>query len=139
MSEAIVPPQQAVAQLRKADERWEEALRAFDDYPTRLRALADAADLRSRALTLAHLANITLKPRPNADKAQLAFELSAASDRPGPKAAWQRFDQTVKELGQALKRGDIQGSADAFDTLSKIAQELAETCARDQQRLDQVG
>jgi hypothetical protein len=139
VSEAIVPPHQAVEQLRKADERWEAALRAFDDYPTRLRTLADAADLRSRALTLAHLANITLKPRPNADKAQLAFELSAASNRPGPKAVWQRFDQVVKDMGQALGQGDIQRTASLFDALSKIAHELADACAVDQQRLGQVG
>ena len=76
MSEAVVSTQSAVEQLRKADQRWNEAIRAFDDYPTRLRNLAQAADLRSRALTLAHLANITGKPRPGAGGLRgLAFEL----------------------------------------------------------------
>ena len=63
MSEPMVSPQSALEQLKRADVRWEAAVRAFDDFATRLRALADAAEFRSRALMLAHLANITGKPR----------------------------------------------------------------------------
>jgi hypothetical protein len=140
MSEAVVSTQAAVEQLRKADQRWTEAIRAFDDYPTRLRNLAEAADLRSRALTLAHLANITGKPRPGARGLRaLAFELSSASDRPGPKAAWQRFDRAVKEIGAALEEGDIPRTAAAFSALVPIANELADTSTQDAQRLKQAG
>jgi hypothetical protein len=129
MSEPMVSTQSAIEQLRRADQRWEAAIRAFDDYPTRLRALADAADLRSRALTLAHLANITGKARPGAGSLRsLAFELSAASNRPGPGALWRRFDQTVREIGQTLESGEIQLTAQAFSALSTIARDLADAC-----------
>jgi len=53
MSEPMVSPKAATDQLRKADQRWAEVISAFGDYPTRLGDLADAPDLRSRALTLA--------------------------------------------------------------------------------------
>jgi hypothetical protein len=140
MSEAVVSTQNAVEQLRKADQRWTEAIRAFDDYPTRLRNLAEAADLRSRALTLAHLANIVGKPRPGAgDMRTLAFELSAASDRPGPKAAWQRFDRAVREIGAALEAGDLPRTASAFGALAPVASELADATAHEAAKLNQAG
>jgi hypothetical protein len=129
MSEPMVSTQSAIEQLRRADQRWEAAIRAFDDYATRLRALADAADLRSRALTLAHLANITGKPRPGAGNLRtLAYELSAAGARPGPAALWRRFDQAVREVGETLESGDVQQTAQKFNTLSTIARELADAC-----------
>lgn len=129
MSEPMVSAQSAIEQLKRADQRWDAAIHAFDDYATRLRTLADAADLRSRALTLAHLANITGKPRPGAGSLRtLAFELSAPSHRPGPPALWRRFDQTVGEIGQMLEHGDLQQTAQAFAALSTLAHELADAC-----------
>jgi hypothetical protein len=129
MSEPLVSSQDALEQLRRSDQRWDAAIRAFDPYPARLRALAQAAEFRSRALTMAHLANITQKPRAGASNLQsLAHELSAASNRPGPKAAWRRFDQAVTDLGAALEGGSITALAQAFESLSTITSELAETC-----------
>jgi hypothetical protein len=135
MSEPMVSTQSAIDQLKRADQRWEAAVRSFDDYATRLRALADAADLRSRALTLAHLANITGKPRPGAGSLRsLAFELSAASKRPGPGALWRRFDQAVREIGETLESGEIQQTAQAFALLSTITRELAHACEVETER-----
>jgi excisionase family DNA binding protein len=137
---AIVSPQNAFEQLRKSDQQWNEAIRAFDDYPTRLRALAKAADLRSRTLTLAHLANITGNPRQGASSVSaLAFELSPKRDRPGPRALWKRFDQAVRGLGEALEQGDLPTLANAFGELAPIASELADACEGDSRRLDETG
>ncbi len=129
MSEAIVPTQDAIEQLRKADQRWNAAVQAFDPYPKRLRTLAEAAKARSRALTLADLANITQKPRAGASNLRaLAYELSGPSGRPGPETVWKRFDRAVKDLGVALEGGSITAIAQAFDQLSIIANELADAC-----------
>jgi hypothetical protein len=128
--EPLVSPHAAVEQIKKADQRWEAALRGFDDYPSRLRTLADAARSRSRALMLGDLANITQHPRPGVAGAlrALAPELAPGTDRPGPKPLWQRFDQAVRQIGVALEAGDIVAIANAFGELSVHAGELADAC-----------
>lgn len=128
MSEPLASKQDAIEQLRKADERWASALRGFDDYPVRLRTLAEAANNRSRALMLAELANITWIPRPGASNVRLAYELEEASGRPGPKAMWKPFDRAVKEIGLALEGDSITAVARAFGELSTIADQLADAC-----------
>ena len=131
--EALVPAHDALEQLRRADQRWNAAVHAFDSYPVRLRTLAEAAKLRSRALTLADLANITGKPRPGArDLRVLAYELSNATGRPGPKKTWQRFDQLVKDLGAALEDGRFTELAPVFAELATVANELADAYEREQ-------
>ena len=131
--EPLVSPHVAFEQIKKADQRWEAALRGFDDYPTRLRTLADAARSRSRALLLGDLANITQHPRPGVAGAlrALAPELAPGIDRPGPKPLWQRFDQAVKQIGAALEKGDIVAIAQAFGELAVHAGELADVCQTD--------
>jgi hypothetical protein len=125
--EALVPVQDALGQLRRADQRWNAAVHAFDSYPTRLRELAEAATLRSRALTLADLANITGKPRAGARKiSTLAHELSESSDRPGPKRMWRQFDKIVKDLGTALEDGSYPEMARGFAELAAVANQLAD-------------
>ncbi len=133
--EPLVSAHTALEQIRKADQRWEAAIGAFDDYPTRLRTLADAARNRSRALMLGELANIKQNPRPGASSIRaLAPELAPTSSRPGPKALWQRFDQAVKQIGVALEQGEIVVIAQAFNDLSTIAGELADTLTGDQRQ-----
>jgi hypothetical protein len=142
MSEPLASKQDAIEQLRKADERWACALRGFDDYPVRLRTLADAANNRSRALMLAELANITWIPRPGASNLRLAYELEEASGRPGPKAMWKTFDHAVKEIGLALEGESITAVARAFRELSTLAGELADACkaaAETEQKRQQTG
>jgi hypothetical protein len=125
--EALVPVQDALEQLRRADQRWNAAVHAFDSYPTRLRELAEAASLRSRALTLADLANITGKPRTGARKiTTLAHDLTEASGRPGPKPLWRRFDKIVKDLGTALEEGGYPEVARVFAELATVASDLAD-------------
>ena len=127
--EALVSAHDALEQLRKSDQRWNSAVHGFDSYPARLRTLAEAALMRSRALAYADLANITGRPRPGARGLRsLAHGLSENSDRPGPKAAWKRFDRIVKDLGMALEDGSFTEMARVFGELSRVATELADAC-----------
>ena len=128
MSEPLVSTQTAIEQLRKADDRWRAAVRGLDTYPKRLRALAEAAEHESRALTLADLANVGWNPRPGASKLRLAYEVEEQSGRPGPPALWTRFDRAVTQLGVALEGESIKALADAFAKLSQLAGELADAC-----------
>jgi excisionase family DNA binding protein len=127
-TEPLVPTQTAIEQLRRADERWAAALRGLDRYPRRLRTLADAAEHESRALTLADLANVKWNPRPGARNLRLAYELEAASGRPGPAALWTRFDRAVRQLGVALEGEEIKPIAEAFSRIATSAGELADAC-----------
>jgi hypothetical protein len=67
MSEPMVSSPSAIEQLTRADQRSDAAIRAFDDYPTPLRTLADAADLRSRGRNTACSTNA--HPMPNRSRA----------------------------------------------------------------------
>jgi len=125
VSDPLVSTQSAIEQLRKADQQWSAAVRALDPYPTRLRALGQAADRESRALRLADLANVTWNPRPGARNIRLAYEVEADSGRPGPKPVWARFDRAVDQLGIALEGQSIRALADAFEQLAALAGELA--------------
>src|SRR5436305_739747 len=63
VTRALLPPSQAVDRVREGDVSWKAALGGLASYPARLRTLAEAAEEQSRALTLAHLANVQWKPR----------------------------------------------------------------------------
>jgi excisionase family DNA binding protein len=123
---ALVPPSQAVEQIREADVQWKAALGGLASYPARLRTLAEAAEEESRALTLAHLANVSWKPRPGASKLSFPHEVRPASGRPGPAKAWRQFDDAVKQLGVALEGNSMRQLAEAFDRLASIASGLAD-------------
>ena len=117
--------------MREADGRWAAALRGLDSYPQRLRALAEAAEEQSRALTLADLANVKWKPRPGARKLRFPYEVQPAGGRPGPATTWGRFDRAVKQLGLALEGDSIKPIAEAFAQLSTLAGELADSFEED--------
>jgi hypothetical protein len=127
MSEPLVPAKTAIEQVRRADERWSCALRGLDPYPERLRALADAAELESRALTLADLANLPWTPRPGASNLKAPLEISPESPRLGPPASWKRFDQALKQLGAALEGESIKPIANAFAQISEALGEIAQS------------
>jgi Helix-turn-helix domain len=137
---AVVSPRVAYDQLLKSDQSWAEAIHGFNDYPARLRALADAADLRSRTLMMAHLANFPSNPRPGASKLPgLAKDLYPGKTRPGPSALWKRFDAAVQALLVALEAGELPPLAAAFGALTPIANELADACEQEESRLEQAG
>jgi excisionase family DNA binding protein len=125
VTRALVPPSEAIDRVREADVRWKAALGGLASYPARLRALAEAAEEQSRALTLAHLANVKWKPRPGARNLRFPYGVQPASGRPGPAATWRRFDNAVKQLGLALEGESMKQLAQAFEQLSAIAGELA--------------
>jgi excisionase family DNA binding protein len=135
---ALVPPSQAIDHVREADAQWKAALGGLASYPARLRALAEAAEEQSRALTLADLANVPWRPRPGASKLSFPYEVQPGSRRPGSPSSWRRFDDAVKQLGVALEGDSMKELAQAFDQLSAIAAELAdslgEEMAREQQQ-----
>ena len=126
---ALVPPSQAIDQVREADVHWRAALGGLASYPARLRTLADAAEQQSRALTLAHLANVQWKPRPGASKLRFPYEVRAKSGRPGPTVTWRQFDDAVRQLGLALEGDSMKQLAQAFEQLSAITTELADALA----------
>ena len=132
MTRALVPPDQAIDQMREADVRWKAALGGLASYPARLRTLAEAAEEQSRALTLADLANVTWKPRPGARNLRFPYEVQSASGRPGPARTWRRFDEAVTQLGLALEGDSMKRLAQAFEQIATIALELAETLESDQ-------
>jgi excisionase family DNA binding protein len=123
---ALLPPSQAVDRVREADVHWKAALGGLASYPARLRTLAEAAEEESRALTLAHLANVPWKPRPGASKLTFPYEVRPASRRSGPRATWRLFDDAVKQLGLALEGESMKRLAEAFERLASVAGELAE-------------
>lgn len=129
---AVASPRNAYVQLAKSDQSWAQAIHGFEEYPARLRALAEAADMRSRTLMLAHLANLTANPRPGASKLPaLAPLLDRSRNRPGPPRLWKRFDEAVKVLLAALEDGQLPTLSAAFAGLAPIANELADACERD--------
>jgi excisionase family DNA binding protein len=125
VSRALLPPGQAVDRVREADVGWKAALGGLASYPARLRALAEAAEEQSRALMLAHLANVQWKPRPGASKLTFPYEVRSGSARPGPPATWRRFDGAVKQLGLALEGDSMKQLAEAFERLASVAGELS--------------
>jgi hypothetical protein len=125
VNRALVPPAQAIDQMREADVRWKAALGGLASYPARLRTLAEAAEEQSRALTLAHLANVEWKSRPGASNLRFPYEVQASSGRPGPAKTWGQFDDAVKQLGLALEGDSMKQLSAAFERLAAIATELA--------------
>jgi excisionase family DNA binding protein len=132
VSRALVPPSQAVDQVREADVHWKAALGGLQSYPARLRAMAEAAEEQSRALTLAHLANVQWKPRPGASKLSFPSEVRPGGGRPGSPATWRQFDDAVKHLGLALEGDSMKQLAEAFDRLASVTSELAVALADEQ-------
>ena len=126
---ALVPPSQAVEQIREADVQWKAALGGLASFPARLRALAEAAEEESRALTLAHLAKVSWKPRPGAGGLSFPYEVRPAAGRPGRRAKWRQFDEAVKQLGIALEGNSMKRLAEAFDRLASVTGELADALA----------
>lgn len=126
MREPLVSRQAAVEHMRKGDERWAAAVRAFNPYPARLRNLAEVAEDQSRILMLASLADVEWNPRPGARNLRLAQGLEEASGRPGPPALWGPFDKAVKQLGLALEGDNLRAIADAFGGVSAAAVDLVD-------------
>jgi hypothetical protein len=128
---AVIPPHQAIETMREADVRWNAALAGVASFPDRLRTLSEAADEESRAMTLAHLANVDWKPRPGARRLAFPEEVRPGSDRPGPPKTWAEFDAAVEQFGLALEGDSMKKIANAFERISEVAAELADALEAD--------
>jgi hypothetical protein len=125
-------PRVALEQVQVADERWAEALEASVDAPPddgfarRIRAIANAAEQEAAALRHADLVGLAHRPHPGARNMQLSHELRpGAPSRRGPAELWERFDEAVAELGEALEGVALSAIARSFGELSDVARELA--------------
>jgi hypothetical protein len=122
----------ALEQVQLADERWGDALEASVEAPPddlfaeRVRAIAIAAEQEAAALRHADQLGLAHRPHPGARNMQLSHELRpGARARRGPPELWERFDQAVAELGEALEGVALSAIARAFGELSDTARELA--------------
>jgi len=120
-------PRVALEQVQLADQRWGDALEASGEAPPdygfahRVRAIANAAEQEAAALRHADMLGLAHRPHPGARNMQLSHEL-----RPGaPLELWDRFDETVAALGEALEGVALSAIARAFGELSDVARELA--------------
>jgi hypothetical protein len=125
-------PRLALEQVQLADVRWSEALQASIDAPPdlgfaqRIRAIANAAEQEAAAVRYADRIGLGQRPRPGASNMQLSHELrSGARSRRGPPELWERFDQAVADLGEALEGVALSAVARAFGELSEVARVLA--------------
>jgi hypothetical protein len=123
--------------VRQAGTDWAGAMRAHKlappdaEFARRLRALAEAAAREQVAWEQAHAAGLAWRPVPGAERAQPPYELRPGTGRRGPTELWVRFDAAVAALNQAITGSDAAAVADSFGELSRVAADLAETVARE--------
>lgn len=130
-------PRVAIEHVRRADERWDQALETSVEAPPdlgfaqRVRAIANAAEQEAAALRHADLLGLVQRPRPGARNMRLSYELRpGAGSRRGPAELWDRFDRAVADLGEALEGVALSAVARAFGELSEIARQLADEIER---------
>ncbi len=132
MSRPLVPAQRAREELRRADERFRAAMRAYESYSDRLRELTEACEEEARALMLADLANVPWRPVPGGRNLKPPIGLTEPSERHGPPALWGEFDRGIEELGLALEGESIMKLAQAFARVAKTVAALADANQEEQ-------
>ena len=125
-SEPLVSRQTVREHARPAEMLWEAAVRAFDPFPQRLRALADAAEGQARVIRLAELANLPWRPVENAHEISLASGLEVDGGREGTPELWAEFDRQVRALGEAMETDQNSAVYTAFETLRDSARQIAD-------------
>ena len=132
MNRVTVSTHSALEQLQVADEQWRSAMRGFQDFPARLRALATAAEDEQRALTMVSWANVSWRPVAGASKLKAPTEIAPDSERPGPPKLWAKFDAALQELGLAFEGDVVDAVIAAFRALQQAALEIADTVEQQQ-------
>jgi len=123
--------------VRQAGSDWAEAMRAHKLAPpdagfgARLRQLSEAAAREQVAWEHAHAAGLMWRPIPGAEAAEPPYELRPGTGRRGPDELWSRFDAAVGSLNQAITGSSAATVADAFGELAKVATDLAQEVARE--------
>jgi excisionase family DNA binding protein len=122
----------AIARLDLAQQRWTTALQAHWSAPPapgfaeRLMQLANAAEQQSSAFRLADREGLTWRRLPGASASlRPPPELGPDFNRPGPAELWDRFDDTVRDLGVALEGISSVRIAQVFERLSESLRELS--------------
>src|ERR1700722_13027767 len=98
-SEPRITKQELRDLAKRADVLWNERAAAFDPFPARVRALAEAADEVAHVVGLAALAGISWTPRPEARCGGEGLIPDAL--REGPSHLWHEFDRRVQAVEQA--------------------------------------
>ena len=122
---------QILRAVRRASDGWAEAMRAHKLAPPdagfaqRLRNLSAAAADEQVAWEHAHAAGLLWRPVPGAENAAPPYELRPGTGRRGPLELWERFDDAVTALNQAITGSSAAAVADAFGEVAEVAQALA--------------
>jgi len=125
----------AITELRIAEDRWNSALRdhrlAPPDagYPRRLRNFAEACEQQQTAYAHAAAAGLAWAPLSASEVLEPPPELSADSGRRGPSELWARFDTAMQEFRNALTGISLISISHAFRELSEIARALSRAIA----------
>lgn len=127
----------AITELRIAEDRWNSALRdhrlAPPDagYSRRLRNFAEACEQQQTAYAHAAAAGLAWAPLSASEVLEPPPELSADSGRRGPPELWARFDTAMEEFRSALTGISLISISHAFSELAEIARALSRAVAEE--------
>ena len=128
-SEPRITKQELRDPARRADLLWDERAAAFDPFPVRVRALAEAADEVAHVVGLAELAGVPWRPRP---EGQFGVEgLIPDAVREGPSELWHEFDHRVEVAERAAAATSTADVQMAFEALREILTAIADTLDAD--------
>ena len=128
-SEPRITKQELRDPARRADMLWDERAAAFEPFPVRVRALAEAADEVAHVVGLADLAGIRWKPRP---EGQFGVDgLIPDAVREGPSDLWDEFDYRVEVAERAAAATSTADVQMAFEALREILTAIADTLDAD--------
>ncbi len=125
----------AITELRIAEDRWNSALRdhrlAPPDvgYARRLRNFAEACEQQQTAYAHAATAGLSWAPLPPPQTLEPPPELSPDSGRRGPAELWARFDQALEDFGRTLEGISLVSISHAFNELAEITRGLSRAVA----------
>jgi len=125
----------AVTELRIAQDRWESALRAHllappdAGYARRLRNFAEACEQQQTAYAHAAAAGLGWTPVPPSETPEAPPELSPDSGRRGPPELWGRFDSAIEDFGRTLEGISLASISHAFGELGEITRALSRAVA----------
>jgi excisionase family DNA binding protein len=96
-------------------------------FANRIRHIAQAAASRAAAIRECMEApSFVWKPFPDSTGMTLSYELRPGGTRPGPKAAWDRFDRVVTRLGTAMEGDSASAVASALRDLASAMTDVAD-------------
>jgi hypothetical protein len=131
-SSSADPDQQILSEFKDGMANWASAVEAHKQAPPdlnfseRLAALGKGASEAARVCRAADAQGFEWPPARKADS-EPPYELRSGTGRRGPEHLWRRFDQAITRLGTMAAGQDMLEVARAYEELSEVAGELAET------------